>query len=350
MHAIPIKKRTLVLVATGALILGGANVAIAVASGTTATATCTPSPVLTYGTNTATLDVTCTVPLPPPVTVTVTAPPVTTTTTVTATPPPTTTTPPPITTTAPPTTTTISPSSGMANGTNTGVPAGTTLTASGGLTVTTANTVIDAKDITGSVTIQANNVTIKRSKIHGSGSGNGVNVVSGSVTVQDSEIYGFENGIAFSNWTATRVNLHGMTGDATKLGSNVTLSDSWVHAMTPAAGAHSDGGQMQGGETNLVVRHNNIDMTCSQCNSALFIAPDLGPNSNGPVTITGNWLNGGNYTLYCIDGNNGQYHVKNISITGNRFGRTSAYGPDDINVPITQSGNVWDDTSTALTL
>jgi hypothetical protein len=233
---------------------------------------------------------------------------------------------------------------------NTGVPAGTTLTASGGLTVTTANTVIDAKDISGSVTIQASNVTIKRSKIHGSGSGNGVNVVSGSVTVQDSEIYGFENGIAFGNWTATRVNLHNMTGDGVKLGSNVAFQDSWVHALTPAAGAHADGGQMQGGETNLVVRHNNIDATCSSCNSALFLAPDQGPSTNGPVTITGNWLNGGNYSLYCVDGNNGQYYVQNISIIGNRFGRNSRYGSDNINVPITQSGNVWDDTGAALTL
>ena len=193
-------------------------------------------------------------------------------------------------------------------------------------------------------------MVIKNSRIHGSDS-NGIYVRSGSVSVYDSEIYGFENGIGFDNWSAYRVNIHGTYGDGVKLGSNVLLQDSWIHDLTPASGAHADGGQMQGGVRNLVVRHNVIDLsTVGSANAALFLAPDLGPSTDGPVTINNNWLDGGNYTLFCVDGNNGQYLVKNISITQNRFGRHSHYGPSRINVPITQSGNTWDDTGAALTL
>ena len=79
----------------------------------------------------------------------------------------------------------------------------------------------------------------------------------------------------------------------------------------------------------MVVRNNVINMVSGRevGNAALFIAPDLGPSSPGPVTITGNWLDGGNYTLFCVDGNNGQYFVDNITITDNRFGSGGVVRP-----------------------
>jgi len=233
---------------------------------------------------------------------------------------------------------------------NTGVPAGVTLTPSGSLDITTANQVISGLDISGAVTVDAPGVVIKSSRIHGTDS-NGIDVRSGNLTIYDSEIYGFENAIAYSDWKAVRVNIHSTYGDGVKLGSNVTLQDSWIHDLIPAAGAHSDGGQMQDGIRNLVVQHNVIDVSSAPtANSALFLAPDFGPSTDGPVTIDSNWLDGGNYTLFCVDGNNGQYIVKNITITNNKFGRGAKYGSADVNVPITESGNDWADTGAGLTL
>ncbi|BDO41361.1 hypothetical protein CELD12_08510 [Cellulomonas sp. NTE-D12] len=227
----------------------------------------------------------------------------------------------------------------MPGATNTGVPAGTVLTPSGSIHATTAGQVISNLDITGGVTVDAPNVVIKNSRIHGSGSGDGVRVLSGSVTVQDSEIYGFENAIGYDHWTGLRLNIHGDTGDGVKLGSSTTLQDSWIHDLTPAAGAHSDGGQMQSGVTNLVVRHNTIDMTSTNgANSALFLAPDLGPSTAGPVLVENNYLAGGGFTLYVVDGANGTYYVGNITVRNNVFG-DSGYGPDNVNVPVTWSGN-----------
>ena len=59
-----------------------------------------------------------------------------------------------------------SPSScGYPDPTNTGVPAGTSLTASGSITVSTAGQVISGKDVTGQIYVNANNVTIENSRV-----------------------------------------------------------------------------------------------------------------------------------------------------------------------------------------
>jgi hypothetical protein len=244
---------------------------------------------------------------------------------------------------------------GFPDATNTGVRAGTALTPWAGGTITAANTVISARDITGQVTIAAPGVVIKNSRIHVSDDSYDVLVRSGNVLIQDSELYGNPDGagIAFDNWTGIRLNIHNFPDDGVKLGSNVRLQDSYIHDFATSPGAHADGGQMQGGEVNLTVRHNTImarSVGSGATNAALFIAPDLGPSTNGPVTIDNNLLGGGNFAVYIVDGNNGQYFVRNISLTNNRFVRNSAqYGAADINVAVLRSGNVWDDTGQLFT-
>jgi hypothetical protein len=230
---------------------------------------------------------------------------------------------------------------------NTGVPQGVSLTDARGMTVTQDNTVLDGLSVNGAVTIAANNVVIKNSRIVGDGGGNGVYVRSGSLTITDSEISNFENGIAGDSWTAERVEISGVTGDGAKIGSDVTLRDSWIHALAPSAGAHADGLQVQSGISGTLIEHNTISAydpsTRVNGNSAMFIAPDVGPSSPGPLVIRNNWLDGGNFTVQILDGNYGQYFITSISFTGNRFGRNSAYGPLRVNVPVTLSGNVWAD-------
>ncbi len=56
-------------------------------------------------------------------------------------------------------------SCGYPDPTNTGVPAGTALTASGSITVSTAGQVISGKDVTGQIYVNANNVTIENSRV-----------------------------------------------------------------------------------------------------------------------------------------------------------------------------------------
>jgi hypothetical protein len=266
---------------------------------------------------------------------------------------PTTTTPKPPTTTTPKPPTTTTPPSNLAKPgpSNTGVPVGTVLTPyTGPHTITTAGTVIDSKDITGSLSIQAKNVTIRNSKIHDDLSATaGINVEdNGSATITDSEIYNFQVGIVYSNWTAIRINMHDITFDGMKMSSNARLQDSWIHGPKPSSDSHWDGVQVQNGVVNTVITGNFIDASGPGTNSALFLCPDIGPSTNGPLTVTGNWLDGGNYTVFILDGANGKYFISNISVTNNRFGHAAQYGPTDINVPVTWTGNVWDDTGAPL--
>jgi hypothetical protein len=231
--------------------------------------------------------------------------------------------------------------------TNTGVPAGTTLTAyTGPLVITTAGTVIDGKDITGGLVINAANVVVKNSKIHGDGSEESVGIYTnnGSSTITDTEIYNFGTGLTYGNFTATRVNIHDVSYDGAKLSSNGTIQDSWIHDPKPTPDAHFDGIQVQNGVVNTSILRNNIDVSSADnAGTALFLCPDLGPSTNGPLTVTGNYLDGGQFTVAILDGNNGAYFIRDITFSSNRFGPNHAYGYVNRNVPVTQSGNVGSD-------
>ena len=237
--------------------------------------------------------------------------------------------------------------SGRPGPSSTGVPDGVALSAyTGPSTITTAGTVIDGKDVRVGLTIRAKNVVIRNSKIHDDLTAvAGVYVEgSGSATITDSEIYNVDLGITYGNWTAVRVDIHDTASDGVKMSSGARLENSWVHSPKPTSGAHWDGVQVQNGVVDAVIQGSYIDARGSGSNSALFLTPDLGPTTNGPLTVRGNWLDGGNFTLYALDGDNGRYFIRNITITGNRFGRGASYGPTYVNVPVTWSGNVWDDT------
>lgn len=229
----------------------------------------------------------------------------------------------------------------------TGVATGSTLIPYNGvLTVTHDNTILNNLDVAGSIIVAAHNVTIVNSKIHDATPSIQTNS-GGDVVVRNTEFYNADNAaILYNNWKAYNLNIHNMLGDGVKLGQNVDLEDSYIHDFSPANGAHSDGGQLQGGESNVVVRHNNIDGLGG--NSALFFAPDLGPNGTGPITIDKNLLGGGGFTLAIVDGNNGQYHQSGYTVTNNHFLRNATYGPLHINEPLANfdlwSGNVWNDT------
>jgi hypothetical protein len=293
-------------------------------------------------------------PTKPPVTVTPTKPPVT----VTPTKPPVTVTPtkPPVTVvpTTPPATVapTKPPVATTPSGTpkvrpQAGTPAGTVLKKQEGSIITKDGTVIDGADINGTITIDAKNVVIRRSKVNGDGMA-GIYVRNGSLTLEDTTITGFEASVAGDNYTATRVEVTKGFSDGFKIGDNVIIQDSWCHDMTPAAGAHADCGQVQSGVKNATIRRNWFDVGNKDGNAALFMAPDLGPSSPGPLLVENNVLGGGNFTLQCVDGNNGQYFIGGITIRNNEFLRNNSYGAMRINVPATVTGNVYQDNKEAV--
>jgi hypothetical protein len=188
--------------------------------------------------------------------------------------------------TTPPTTSAVStpapPSGQFPNAASTGVPAGTALTAyTGPMTITTANTVIDAKTITGDLQIRATGVKISRSKVIGHvDSDNG-----GSVTITDTEVDGGKDDVAAitqDNVTMLRVNVHGARQSIT-CGTNCNIQNSWLHGQynLPGGGWHVNGYISNGG-SHVLLKHNTV--ACD----ALYDAKSDG-GCTGPAAIFGDF-------------------------------------------------------------
>lgn len=244
--------------------------------------------------------------------------------------------PVPTTSTAPP------PATRLTAAPKAGVPAGLTLTPyTGPTTITTAGTVIDAKDIPVALTITAKNVTISRSRVHAAADSSwGIYIKGGSATITDTTVTHSLNGIIGDSYTATRVEVTALGADGFKLGSNVHVDHSWCHDLTPVSGAHADCGQMEGAEVNLSVTWSWFD---GGDTSAIMLKPDFGPSSAGPVLIDNNVFGKGNYSLYCVPGPNGPYTVGNITISNNQFLRNARYGPAYVTMPASLRNNTWYD-------
>ncbi len=237
-------------------------------------------------------------------------------------------TPPPSDSTLPPSDSTP-PLSGRPNASNTGVPAGTVLTNSGSLNVTVDGTVIDAKQITGCVTINANNVTIKRSLILGGGCYEPIrNAGHTGLVVMDTEIDGQNSAmcgeaIGFEAYTLLRVNAHGCSDGPRLAGSSsITIQDSYIHDLSNLPGDHGDGIQAYGlslapGNT-VSILHNTIE---GGTNAAVFTAD----NATGDLIIDGNLLMGPNFPLKLYDNHAWVRNNLIFDNTGNYY--NGFYGP-----------------------
>lgn len=164
------------------------------------------------------------------------------------------------------------------NASDTGVPAGTALTAyAGPCTITVANTVIDAKTINCDLVIQAAGVVVTRSRIVGSISTD-ENSTGFSFAISDSEVNAgnkVNTGIGAVNFTATRVHVFG-GNRSIHCFLNCTVVDSYVHGQfTDSTGVTHESGIRMG--QNATIRHNTI----------LCDAPDVPPDAGCSADLTG---------------------------------------------------------------
>jgi hypothetical protein len=190
--------------------------------------------------------------------------------------------------------------------------------------------------IASDIWIEGNNVTIDHCDITGGISINNSN----TVTIRYNNIHAWEDG------------LH-ITADKATV-KNITVSQNYFHAPNPSCGAHSDGVQLLG-VNGFIATQNTIDMgrqfiLCGDpnpLNGTFQIATDFTGVQNTNLAITGNWLNGGGYTLRLYDCGGMS------SITGNRLGRDYSYGPVDTPGSTClqdKSGNVFDDNGSPISL
>jgi len=182
---------------------------------------------------------------------------------------------------------------------NTGVPAGVSLTASGSITSTANGQVIDQKDVSGTVTINHSNVTVKRCRIRGSGYQ--VVLVKPGVTgvaFEDCEVDGQSSGAEINGPASFyRCNIHHISGIVP--GSNGTYRDSWVHDIKAPNGAHTECFRVQGGQVGNRVVHNTLDMTNSNGGTAVVFINAYWGNIADNI-FDGNLMIGGSFVGYTV--------------------------------------------------
>jgi hypothetical protein len=167
--------------------------------------------------------------------------------------------------------------------------------------ITTPGAVISGRDVTGHIEVDANNVTIKDSRIT-TNQFYGVFTASGfdGTVITDVTIIGSSSGgrcdagIAGGVFHATRVNVSNCS-DGFHLTGSGSVVDSYFHHPYFTGSSHNDGIQVFDG-SGLVIRHNTIDMGGPHGNSCIFVQPTNGP-ING-VTIDSNLVDGGGFTFY----------------------------------------------------
>jgi hypothetical protein len=244
---------------------------------------------------------------------------------------------------------------GYPDPTNTGVPPGTSLTPSGPITVSTPGAVISRLDVTGTITVTANHVTIEESRVTAADASGSVVFIAAGVSgtlIRDSVIRGENSGpgsvadgvlnAGTGDTRAERVYVYNCAG--TDWNGPGTVTDSYLITNAYRAGAHTEPIYYGGGtSSSLTVEHNTLLNPFNQT-AAVFAGNDYGPQEN--LTIDDNLLAGGGYVIY---GGANSSSTANVRVTNNRF--SSFYYPHGgyfglsayMKWPVTTwRGNYWD--------
>lgn len=236
---------------------------------------------------------------------------------------------------------------GYPDGTNTGVPSGTALAVvTGNVALTTPGQVYTGQDVHGCLEVHADNVTIRNTRISGGNCQFALLNQGTGLTIVDSEVNCAETAhtaIGSSDLTATRVDVHGCE-NGFNISGRVTVQDSWVHDLYAPAGAHTDGAQLNQGAEAVVFQHNTI-VSPSPGGTAAIIMWNEGDPQNHDVTITGNLLAGGAWTLYCPRSDSTGVRVVGNRISPGVFGPAAACTAGHV---AEFADNIVDDTGSVL--
>lgn len=205
---------------------------------------------------------------------------------------------------------------------------------------------VDSKLVKGTITVAADNVTIRRTLIRNAGT-YPIQVADGSrnLLVQDVEIDGQATGsaaVCCGHYTLRRVDIYGVN-EGPRVGTNTTIVDSYIHHLHRCSGCHIDALQTTAG-SNVLIKGNNLQaynpVTKDPMNAAYQLGTTHGQVYN--VVVEDNLLNGGNATVNA--GGGGTSDAKAV-FRRNRFGRDYRYGPTANFGPgiSFDSSNVWHD-------
>jgi hypothetical protein len=247
---------------------------------------------------------------------------------------------------------------GMPQAGNTGPMPGVAFTVvNGDQTFSGTGDVVEGKDFHGFVRVTGKNITFRNCTFRGRATTSNnalLNTESGSNTViEDSEFVPANpaatiDSIAAANTSIFRAHIRGGV-DGVKANSNTLIQDSYIHGMNyfasdPNQGGgptHNDGVQSFAGATNVVLRHNTIDLSSTKDANAAW------QSSASSSRVENNFLDGGGCILNFAH-QSARGAIGGIAVVNNRFGRHSSFDCPILlstQASLSQnSGNVWADT------
>lgn len=188
--------------------------------------------------------------------------------------------------------------SGFPSAANTGFT-GALTTQTGDITLSTPGQVYQNNDLTGKITVNANNITIQNCRVLANG--DYVIIISDGITgtiVQDCEIYSTNvvSGITalHGDGTFRRNNIHNVENGIT-VSTNAVITDNYIHDLAGAVDSHFDCIECNGLQTRVVISHNTLLNPTTQT-SAININDGFGASSN--ILVDNNYCTGGAYTIY----------------------------------------------------
>ena len=238
---------------------------------------------------------------------------------------------------------------------NTGPTAPELLVPSGSITVTQDGAVIENVSVSGTITVDASNVTIRNFRVDAQDGLYAINVRpdATNLLIENGELHHMHVfGVLGANFTARRLNVHHSGSGGFRTRGNVIVESCWIHHLGMNPNAHADGNQTRLG-SNFAFRGNFFDVPIPESaagpgppfhsNAAAINQAASGDISN--VLFDSNWMNGGNFTLFITT--KLDYTFDGCTVVNNRFGRDYRYGTLRLNGALSNihiSGNVWDDT------
>lgn len=224
---------------------------------------------------------------------------------------------------------------------------GTLSAYSGAKVISIDGAVIDAKRITGQLTVDADNVTVRNSRITSTAT-YGILVWGKNFTLADSTLDGTagQASIAgFADQGGGDIHLIRVDGsgspDLVRMGADgSSVVDSYLHDVCGPArcsGAHNDTVGVLPGTRNVRINHNTI-LNAENQTAAVEIGDTRSAQSSGELRH--NLLAGGGYSVYAM----GASHGLGWTVDGNAFS-TRYYGRGGYWGPVTSwsagTGNVW---------
>jgi hypothetical protein len=258
---------------------------------------------------------------------------------------------------------------------NTGLTNPNNLTViNGDTTITASGATVQNLDVRGTLTIQADSVTVRNCRVW-IGAFWGVVVASGysGILIEDCEIgeddVNSSKGILIRSSDSTEVTIQrcyihhvgdgifgGTVGDPTPK-CKITVQDCYITDIRETDGDDSvdnpgdhqgDGMEFLGQLRESIIKHNNIQVPTDQTSCLLL---DAYWGNMQDITIENNLLNGGAYTIYTRIHSDLGRTFEGLTIIDNHFGGDYNFGiwSNDVDtLNLTAYGNVWYDSGEAV--